>query len=189
MSLTCDGPSCHFAMLRALVWAMAIYCIVELNKLQELEGLRLGNKLKMAHIRWKRQKMKVKPASQVFSSSVVDALEYRNKHLQLPHFKGCEETVNLLRTIDAAFDALNSRNLLGKGDKAPMRTSNKERAEKILLKAESLLLDLKDFRSVLVNFPRAGGKVWCPMSLSVDVQAQSRSSRAFLLLCQSTWWI
>lgn len=179
MSLTCDGPSCHFAKLRALgadlnvnsmrpsftnpadtsqvVHGVLDVChmmkllrntlaeatslqtttgkvkrqyIVELNKLQELEGLRLGNQLKMAHIGWKRQKMKVKPASQVFSSSVVDALEYCNKHLQLPQFKGCEETVNPLRTIDAAFDVLNSRNPLGKGDKAPMRTSNKERAEK-----------------------------------------------------------
>ena len=32
--------------------------IEELNKLQETEGLRLGNKLKIAHIQWKKQKMK-----------------------------------------------------------------------------------------------------------------------------------
>ena len=41
--------------------------IEELNKLQEMEGLRLGNKLKMAHVRWEKQKM-VKLAAQVFSS-------------------------------------------------------------------------------------------------------------------------
>ncbi|KAJ4936678.1 hypothetical protein JOQ06_001265, partial [Pogonophryne albipinna] len=101
----------------------------ELNKLQEAQGLRLGNKLKMAHIRWEKQKMKVELASQVFSSSVADALEFCNTQLHLPQFRGCEETVEFLRTIDAAFDALNTRNPLGK---APMRTSNKERAEKNL---------------------------------------------------------
>ncbi len=197
VSLTCDRPTCHFAMLRALgadldvnsmrpsfpnpadtlqvVHVVLDVChmmkllrntmaeapslqttsgkikwqyIVELNKLQETEGLRLGNKLKMAHIRWERQKMKVKLATQVFSSSVADALEYCNKHLHLPQFSGCEETVDFLRTIDAAFDVLNSRNPLGKGYKAPMRTSNKECTEKILLKAEKLLLDLKDAKGV-----------------------------------------
>ncbi|KAK1887406.1 DNA transposase THAP9 [Dissostichus eleginoides] len=105
----------------------------ELNKLQDAQGLRLGNKLKMAHIRWEKQKMKVKLATQVFSSSVADALEFCNTQLHLPQFRGCEETVEFLRTIDAAFDVLNSRNPLGKGYKAPMRTSNKERAEKVLL--------------------------------------------------------
>ncbi|KAJ4918355.1 hypothetical protein JOQ06_010028 [Pogonophryne albipinna] len=94
----------------------------ELNKLQEAQGLRLGNKLKMAHIR------------------------------------GCEETVEFLRTIDAAFDVLNSRNPLGKGYKAPMRTSNKERAEQILLKAQKSLLELKDEKGIPVH---AGKRKTC----------------------------
>ena len=168
LSLTCDGPSCHFAMLRALganmdvlnmkpsfphpadpsdkIHAVLDVChmlklirntladrstlqtptgkiswkfLQELNKLQEAQGLRLGNKLKMAHIRWEKLKMKVKLATQVFSSSVADALEYCNTQLHLPQFRGCEETVEFLRTIDAAFDVLNSRNPLGKGYKAP----------------------------------------------------------------------
>ncbi len=49
--------------------------IEELHKLQGKEGLRLGNKLKMAHIQWRNQKMKVNLAAQLFSSSVADALE------------------------------------------------------------------------------------------------------------------
>ncbi|KAJ4922468.1 hypothetical protein JOQ06_019563 [Pogonophryne albipinna] len=57
--------------------------------------------------------MKVKLATQVFSSSVADALEFCNTQLHLPQFRGCEETVEFLRTIDAAFDVLNSRNPLG----------------------------------------------------------------------------
>ena len=143
ISLTCDGPSCHFAMLRALGASLRIdnmrpsfphpadpsqvvhvvldVChmlkllrnaladggvfqtrggkirwqnIEELNILQEKEGLRLGNKLKLAHIQWRKQKMKVKLAAQVFSRSVADALEYCNKELHLPQFRGCEETVD-----------------------------------------------------------------------------------------------
>ncbi|KAJ3595028.1 hypothetical protein NHX12_004333 [Muraenolepis orangiensis] len=67
--------------------------------------------------------MKVKLATQVFSSSVADALEYCNTLLHLPQFRGCEEMVEFLRTIDAAFDVLNSRNPLEKGYKAPMRST------------------------------------------------------------------
>ncbi|CAM4726364.1 unnamed protein product [Leuciscus chuanchicus] len=69
----------------------------------------------MAHILWRHQKMKVNLAAQVFSSSVPDALEFCNKELRLPQFHGSEETVEFLRTIDFAFDVLNSRNPLAKG--------------------------------------------------------------------------
>ena len=37
--------------------------IKELNKLQEVEGLSLGNKLKNAHIQWHKQKLKVNNAA------------------------------------------------------------------------------------------------------------------------------
>ena len=46
--------------------------ITELHKLQENEGLRLGNKVRTAHIQWRQQKMKVNLAAQTFSSSVAD---------------------------------------------------------------------------------------------------------------------
>lgn len=62
----------------------------------------------------------------------------------MPKFIGCEETVDFLRTIDATFDVLNSRNPQGKGYKALMRTSNKECEEKFILKAKKILLDLKE---------------------------------------------
>ena len=35
------------------------FFLIFLNKLQESEEFRLGNKLKIAHIQWKKQKMKV----------------------------------------------------------------------------------------------------------------------------------
>ena len=55
---------------------ISLQYVVELQKLQETEGLRLGNKLKLSHIQWYQQKMKVNLAAQVFCSSVADALEY-----------------------------------------------------------------------------------------------------------------
>ena len=60
--------------------------------------------------------MKVRLAAQLFSSSVADALEYWEQQLKYPQFSGCAATVQFLRTIDAAFDALNSHNPLHQKD-------------------------------------------------------------------------
>ncbi|KAL2096972.1 hypothetical protein ACEWY4_006179 [Coilia grayii] len=92
--------------------------IEALNTIQEKEGLRLGNKLKMAHIQWRKQKMKVNLAAQLFSSSVADAIEFCDKGLKLKDFSGSALTVHFLHSVDAAFDVLHSRNPLGKGFKA-----------------------------------------------------------------------
>ena len=120
VSLTCDGPACHFKLLKELgaclnitslqayfihpldknkkIYVLLDVChmlklirntfgasgilvdkdgnkiywryIVQLQKLQDEEGLRLGNKLKLAHIQWEQQKMKVNLAAQVFSFKV-----------------------------------------------------------------------------------------------------------------------
>ena len=50
--------------------------INELHKLQEQEGLRLREKLKAAHVNWKKQKMKVNLVAQGLRSSVADAIEF-----------------------------------------------------------------------------------------------------------------
>ncbi len=50
--------------------------VIELQKLQEKEGLRLGNKLKAAHIQKRQQKTKVNLAAQALSSSVAEAIQY-----------------------------------------------------------------------------------------------------------------
>lgn len=47
-----------------------------------------------------------------------------NEELHLGQFKGSEGTVKFIRVFDKLFDALNSRNFLGKGSKAPMRHRN-----------------------------------------------------------------
>lgn len=97
----------------------------------------------MAHLQWRKQKMKVHLAAQLFSRSVADAMEFCEQGLKLEEFKGCSATVEFVRTVDAAFDVLNSRNPLGKGYKAPIKPSTKHRAETILKDAETLLRQLK----------------------------------------------
>lgn len=93
----------------------------------------------MAHIQWRKKKMKVHLAAQLFSSSVADALEYCEKDLKYPQFRGCTATVQFLLTIDAAFDVLNSRNPLGKGLKAPLKPATIDCARDSLEKAELCL--------------------------------------------------
>uniref|UniRef100_A0A1A8MMA3 THAP domain containing 9 n=1 Tax=Nothobranchius pienaari TaxID=704102 RepID=A0A1A8MMA3_9TELE len=115
--------------------------IEELHKLQEREGLRLGNKLKMAHIQWQHQKMKVHLAAQIFSSSVAAALECCEQQLRCPQFSGCAATVDFLRTVDAAFDVLNAAIHLEKDTKHP---SHQKLNPLVTLKeTESLLRGLK----------------------------------------------
>ena len=94
--------------------------LVDLVKLQDKEGLRLGNKLTWRHINFKQQKMKVKLAAQLFSKGVADALKYCREEIKLPEFEGSEATEAFIRHVDGAFDVLNSRNPLGKATKAPM---------------------------------------------------------------------
>ena len=117
--------------------------IEELHKLQEAEGLRAANKLRTAHIEWTRQKMKVNLATQVLSSSVANALEFCLK-LDLPQFKGCEATIQFLRTFDRLFDILNSRNPLAKNFKAPMRMHNRNLWQSFLDKTKVYIHNLKD---------------------------------------------
>ena len=118
--------------------------LVELHKLQEQEGLRLGNKMKSAHLQWQKQKMKVNLASQVLSASVADALEYCVKHLKLPQFDKCAATVKFIRVFDHLFDVLNSRNPVAKGYKSPMRQANRNVWDPFLDEAYAYILALTD---------------------------------------------
>lgn len=46
--------------------------------------------MKTAHIRYWKIKMKVALAAQTLSDSVADSIEFCDKYLNLPEFKGCE---------------------------------------------------------------------------------------------------
>ena len=59
--------------------------LVELEEFQNQKGLRLGNKLRMAHIKWKQQKMKVNLAAQAPVSLMP--LSTVHKNLKCHNFK------------------------------------------------------------------------------------------------------
>ena len=120
--------------------------LVALLKLQESEGLRLANKLKISHIHFWQQKMKVNLATQIFSNSVADALEFCAKDLKKPEFQGCEATVKFIRIFNNLFDILNSRNPFAKGTKAPMGVNNKTTWEPFLNETYEYILGIKDLQ-------------------------------------------
>ena len=126
--------------LREICWEY----VTALHNLRQDEGLRLGNKLKQAHVKWWQQKMKVNLAAQTLSSSVADAIDYCRDNLKLPQFKGSEATVKFIRVFDQLFDILNSRNPCAKGYKAALRRSNKETWDAFFEKAYSYIMALQD---------------------------------------------
>ena len=113
--------------------------IYELFKLQEEEGFTIVN-----HVKWQKQKMKVKLAAQTFSSSVADALEFLMKDMKLPKFADCFGTIEFIRNIDRLFDILNSRLPFAKGFKSPLNLSNIQYKEKIIKDICYYLLSLQD---------------------------------------------
>ena len=124
--------------------------IVELQKLQEKEGVHLANKLRASHIRYESQKMKVKLAAQTFSSSVADAIEFCENTLKLEQFNGSGATVNFIRIVNNLFDVLNSRNPFGKGYKAPLSVSNKSEWEPLLEKAFKYLSSITTLEGISI---------------------------------------
>ena len=114
-----------------------------LNSIQEEEGLKLGNKLSSQHLQFEKHKMNVRLAAQTLSSSVADAIAFLDISMKLPGFQDSEGTVNFARTIDRLFDILNSRNLMGKGYKQPLRLKSKATWESILKSTAHYLLTIK----------------------------------------------
>ena len=195
-SLTCDGPACNLAMIRALgcnidpfsphfrpsfqhpcepleqihiildpchMIKLVRNCLGDLRilhddseipicwshitalyHLQKTEGLRLGNKLTSAHIEWPKQKMKVNIAAQTLSSSVADALCYCRNELKINTFSDCSSLIKFNRVFDRLFDALISRNMFAKGQKAAIRKSNVHVWKPILDEARQYIFCLRD---------------------------------------------
>ena len=117
--------------------------IKELQKLQENEGLTLGNKLSSQHEQFQKHKMNVRLAAQTLSSSVANAIQFLDKSFKLPEFQNSNGTVEFLRTIDRLFDMLNSRSPLGNGFKTPLKLVNKFLWEEIFTSSAHYLLSLK----------------------------------------------
>ena len=100
---------------------------VNLYNQQVDEELYSAPKLKKRHIHWRDNKMKVKLAAQLFSSSVSAALLYA-KEKNIPQFQTCEGTAKFCAEFDDIFNMFNSwttfnKQLKPKND--PIRLSNK----------------------------------------------------------------
>jgi len=96
----------------------------ELHKLQEVKGLHLANKLRVKHIDYSKNKMKVKLASQLLSTSVANALQLCKDKLMLPQFQDCSASIRFTVIFDNLFDILNSRNQRQHGFKKPISCNN-----------------------------------------------------------------
>ncbi|KAM7311919.1 hypothetical protein ISCGN_008826 [Ixodes scapularis] len=116
--------------------------IEDLQRFQEMEGLRAGNKLRRAHVEYYRQIMKVRLAAQTLSSSVSKALELGRK-LQLQEFRGSEATSKFIADVDQAFDLLNSHNPRAMGFKAPLRQTLFESQKKKMVTLSETLMSLQ----------------------------------------------
>ncbi|CAB3242047.1 unnamed protein product [Arctia plantaginis] len=68
--------------------------------------------------------MKVKLATQLFSSSVADALEFCRNQLKLKRFEDCSGTVNFINIMNHVFDVLNSHSIRPPGWKKAMCPQN-----------------------------------------------------------------
>ena len=140
--------------------------IEELVKIQETEGLRLGTKVKRAHLQWREQPMKVYLAVQVLSKSTADALEYLDKVLKLEQFSGSGATVEFIRIFNPLFDILNSRSPVGKGTKAAMSVNNEDDWKPFFDFAYGYILGLVDLEGrKIVNSRRKTGFVGFLMAI------------------------
>ena len=197
-SLTCDGPSSNFTMLRSLEAKINDYIlpsfphpsdrstlipvfldachmiklvrntfaeqgrlliddqeikwsyVKDLYDLQNVEGFKLANKLKNAHINYHNHKMKVNLAVQSLSSSVADAISFCKDNLKMTLFQGSEATIKFIRIFDRLFDIFNSRNPLGKGFKAPISVSNYYFICNFLTECEIYIKSLKDYNGTAI---------------------------------------
>ena len=118
----------------------------KLHKLQQTEGMHLGNKLRVAHIAWYKKKMNVKLAAQLLSESVASSLEFCLKE-KLPGFEGCEATITFIRFFNNLFDILNSRNVRSQGLKCPLQGKNIGEVKSFLLDARTYIASLKEARN------------------------------------------
>lgn len=98
--------------------------IVNLQELQDEEGLRLANKLSKQHIHYNHKKMKVKYAVQVLSSSVSKAIYICRTDLELKKFKNSEATEEFIQEINDLFDIFNSRNIRQTHFNEPISSKN-----------------------------------------------------------------
>ncbi|XP_070314336.1 DNA transposase THAP9 isoform X3 [Odocoileus virginianus] len=116
--------------------------LVELAALEEQE-LSHMERIPRRLANLKNHILKTNCASQVFSESVVRALECLLS-LGLPPFQNCVGTIHFLRLINNLFDILNSRNFYGKGFKGPLLPETFNKINHVLTEAKTIFVTLSD---------------------------------------------
>jgi hypothetical protein len=99
----------------------------KLNELQENEGLNLANQLRIRHMLFFQQKIKVKLATQLLTRSVAEALLFCRDYLNLENFQDCGATVRFISLVNHAFNILNSKQMSEFGFKKPLNINNSSR--------------------------------------------------------------
>lgn len=120
-----------------------------LNDYQYAEGMHCACKIKNRHVHFSNEKMKVFLAAQVLSSSTSLALTYIEKDLKVDEFQGASATAQYCKTVNDAFDLLNTKNLFCK---TPGRKAiTIESLPKIKILVENLI---SYFESLRINVPK-----------------------------------
>lgn len=118
--------------------------VVKLHELQDREGLLAGNRVRKRHIYFENNKMKVRLAAQLLSTSTADALDYLNYDLKLAEFQNSEATVKFIRQADIVFDILNSKNFLAKKKiNKPLSSANIHIVKSLCQQAKEYILGLQ----------------------------------------------
>lgn len=84
--------------------------VEKLIHVQETYGLHANTKVRLRHLNWRNEKMKVCLAVQVFSNRVSKGIQYLRECIKLPEFANCEATEEFCLMFNNIFDVLNSRN-------------------------------------------------------------------------------
>lgn len=131
--------------------------ISRLHRLQTEIGLHCGNKLRSAHVNFKANKMKVKLATQLLSTSVAKALQWCHDQ-KIKGFENVKGTVKFLEIFDKLFDIFNSRAISQSYFKKPMCKGNVDDIKIFFNEATKYIMHLKhDNGDLVCNGPRRTG--------------------------------
>lgn len=155
--------------------------VSKLVEIQSKEGLHAATKIKLRHLEWQREKMKVRLATQVLSRSVSDAIKYMCLVLKSDEFKDALPTADFILKINNIFDILNSRNYFGKYFfKRPFSPATEEKMNLFMDELSTYIINLKiDNVPILKSKRRTGflGLLVCMRSLKQMYQTYVKDKK------------
>lgn len=168
--------------------------IKSLIEYQEEMGLHAATKIRRRHLNYKKEIMKVKLATQVFSNSVADALDYFSIDLKLDKFQEAQYTAEFCRIFNDIFDIMNVRNSFSKlRSKRALSLNNIETVKEIFRKTRTYIRSIKDIENndILISKRKTGflGILvnMCSIEGILDLHVKTQQNINYLLtykLCQ-----